>query len=192
MGAIVLNAIFSFHGRLGRLAFIGWTLAAIAVVFGVTLLFLLLGSVLAGSFSAAGAGPHILGIAMGLAAVIIGIWTTLALQAKRLRDMGFRPLTWILGATVVMMADQWLLTQFTVLRFFPPLQQYTPLGGFIAAAYMIMLLLWPSAEEPQAIAPQPPESRRPRTDLPAPASPTLLATPSQRQPRTEFGLRSRT
>ena len=186
----MLNAIFSFHGRLGRLAFIGWTVAATAVVLGVTLLFLMLGAALAGSFSAEGATPHILGIAMGLAAVIIGIWSALALQAKRLRDMGFRPLAWMLGITVVMMADQWLLTQFTDLRFFPPFQQYTPLGGFAAAAYMIVLLFWPSAEEPQADAPS--EPRRIRTEQPTPASPILLATPPHRQPRTEFGLRSRT
>jgi uncharacterized membrane protein YhaH (DUF805 family) len=169
----MLQAVFSFRGRLGRVAFLGWMAAATALVFVIAFLFLALGGVLAGTFSADGAGPHMLGMVMGVTAAAVGIWTTLALQTKRISDMGFRPLTWMLGVTVVMMADQWLLTQFTDLRFFPPFHQYTPLGGFAAATYMVVLLLWPSAEEPQAT---PSSAPRPTRTAPSPASATLLAT----------------
>lgn len=186
MGAIVLQAVFSFHGRLGRLAFLGWMAAATVLVFILAFTFIAFGAVLAGIFSAGGTGPQILGMAMGGTAAIIGIWTTLALQAKRIRDMGFRPLAWMAGVTVAMMADQWFLTQVTELRFFPPFAQYTPLGGFLAAAYMIVLLLWPSAEESEDIPVAP---RQDRTPGPSPMQRTVVAQPSH---RTEFGLRSRT
>ena len=154
----MLKAMFSFNGRLGRLAFIGWTLAATFLVFVITFSFLLFGSVLAGFFSAEGNGPYLLGTAMAFVALIIGLWTTLALQAQRIQDIGLRPLTWMLVVSIIMVSDQAFLTPLTDLRFFPPLAQYTPLGGFAATAYMIVLLCWPgvteATTEPEAAPPR--------------------------------------
>jgi uncharacterized membrane protein YhaH (DUF805 family) len=179
----MINAIFSFHGRLGRLAYLGWMGAAAIVVFVIAFLFLLLGGVLSGMFSPDGMGPQILGILMGFTAAVVGIWTTLALQAKRIRDLGFAPLPWMLGVSVLMMADQWLVTQITVVRFFWPLAQYTPLGGLVATIYMIVLVCWPSADAP----PSPAEA--PRKPEPSPVARRAAAKP--RNPnRTQFGLRS--
>src|SRR5207247_582691 len=132
-----------------------------------------------------GGGPRILGFLMAVTATVIGIWSTLALQAKRLRDIGFSPLKWMIGVTALLMADQWLLTHVTDLRFFPPLSQYTPLGGLVCAAYMVVLLLWPSAEESAAI-PGPPR----KDPVPEPSS-NRRAIPSQGSHRGQFGLRSR-
>ena len=175
----MLQAIFGFRGQLGRLAFLGWTGAATILVFVVTMVFLAAGGVLAGILPADGGGPRILGLSMAVAAFVIGIWSTLALQAKRLRDIGLGPLKWMIGVTALLMVDQWALTHVTDLRFFPPLSHYTPLGGLICVAYMIVLLLWPSAEE-SAATPEPP-----RKD-PAPESSS--ARPAI---RGQFGLRSR-
>jgi uncharacterized membrane protein YhaH (DUF805 family) len=176
-GAILFSAIFSFKGRLGRLAFLGWTAVATFLVFIIGVGFLLSGGVTAVFFSAVDSGPYILGVLMGLTAAVVGIWTTLALQAKRIRDMGFRPLPWMLSVSAVMIADQWLLTHLTDVRFFPPLAQYTPLGGLSAVAYMIVLLCWPSVEEPQTSMPVP------RQATPVPPAPA--------QGVSQFGLRSR-
>lgn len=180
----MLKAMFSFNGRLGRLAFIGWTLAATFLVFVITFSFLLFGILLAGFFSAEGNGPYLLGTAMAFVALIVGLWTTLALQAKRIQDIGLRPLTWMLLVSIIMVSDQAFLTPLTDLRFFPPLAQYTPLGGLAAAAYMIVLLCWPgvaeATTEPEAAAE--PERR--------PARPAISAPPRQSTRGPHFGLRN--
>ena len=186
----MLNAIFVFNGKLGRVAFLGWMLAATLLVFTITFVFLMLGGVLAGFLSAYGSGPYILGTAMALTALVIGIWSALALQTKRIRDMGYRPLTWMLVVSIVMMIDQWALTPLTDVRFFPPFAQYTPLGGLTAAAYLILLMCWPTAmdADPQAEpAPQPQSAKR---TVAPPPSPVLLANPTQAVGRIQFGLRN--
>jgi uncharacterized membrane protein YhaH (DUF805 family) len=179
----MLQAVFGFRGQLGRLAFLGWMAVATILVLVVSMLFLAAGAVLAGILPADGGAPRVLGMSMAVAAFVIGVWSTLALHAKRLRDMGFGPLKWMIGVTALMAADQWLLTQVTDLRFFPPLSQYTPLGGLVGAAYLMMLLLWPSADASAAI-PGPPR----KDPAPEPSS-TRPMIPSQVRP--QFGLRSR-
>jgi uncharacterized membrane protein YhaH (DUF805 family) len=185
MGAIVLQAVFSFHGRMGRVAFLGWSVAVTLLIVVVAFAFIAFGAVLARSFSVGGAGALALGILIGGAAVIIAIWISFALQVKRIRDMGFIPWPWVISITAVMLADQFLFTHYTQLRFFPPLAEYTPFGGFLTAVYTIVLLLWPSADESQDIAVAP---RVERTPNPSPARRTVVAQPSH---RAEFGLRSR-
>lgn len=140
---------------------------------------------LARIFSIRGTGPYILVMVMCGAAIIIGIWITLALQAKRIRDMGFNPWPWVIGVTAVMIADQFIFTHYTQLRFFPPLAEYTPFGGFLTAAYTIVLLLWPGADESQDI------SVAPRVERTPDSSPTRRTKVAQPSHRAEFGLRSR-
>ena len=86
----MINALFGFRGRLGRLAFLGWNLVGMILVGAITIAFLVLGTVLA-ALGVPSGGATILGVLMALTAGGAGIWMTLALLSKRVRDIGLAP-----------------------------------------------------------------------------------------------------
>jgi uncharacterized membrane protein YhaH (DUF805 family) len=91
--------LFSFEGRIGRLSYLGWSLVSMLVtaILGTALAFALFMS-----FARSMRGmkpdqilhqPSFWGVA-GILLVVVA-WPSLALAAKRLRDIGLPPLTWI-------------------------------------------------------------------------------------------------
>jgi uncharacterized membrane protein YhaH (DUF805 family) len=141
----MLATLFGFQGRLGRLPYLGWSVAAMFLLIAVVAFFLIVGIGLAGATSAYGAGPKILGGLMALTSMVVGAWTTLALSAKRIRDTGFAPLPVIIGFVLLSLVDALILTRLTGVRFFWPFAQYTPLGGLAGIAGTVFLFCWPSA-----------------------------------------------
>src|SRR5262245_32982319 len=138
----MLEALFFFTGRMGRLAYFGWNVAAIVLVTVASL-----GSGIFGVF-ALGSGASPVGLIAIIAPVfVLAVWVSVALMAKRLRDMGFSPWIWIVGVFLVIVVDQFLLTHFLRARFIPPFQDQTPFGGFVLTVFTILLLLWPPADE---------------------------------------------
>jgi uncharacterized membrane protein YhaH (DUF805 family) len=150
----MIDALFGFQGRLARLAFLGWNLAGMALVAVMAVAFLVLGAGLSGLLSGLHGAPAILGAITGLSCGVAGIWTTLALTTKRIRDVGLAPWPLIIGATAILMVDYYSLTRLTEVRFFAPFAKYTPLGGLFAVAWIAFLICWPSASEPVPDAPR--------------------------------------
>lgn len=146
---MIKDALFGFQGRLGRLAFLGWNLAAMALVAAIAVAFLILGAGLSQVLSPASGGPQILGVMTAVTAGGVGIWTALALTAKRVRDTGLAPLPWIAGAIILLTLDQTILTRFTELRFFAPFAGHTPLGGLLATGWFAFLVCWPDDASPR-------------------------------------------
>jgi len=142
----MINALFGFRGRLGRLAFLGWNLVGMILVGAITIAFLVLGTVLA-ALGVPSGGATILGVLMALTAGGAGIWMTLALLSKRVRDIGLAPLPLLIGAIALLALDDTVLTRFTDLRFFSPFARQTPLGGLLATGWFIFLICWPGRSE---------------------------------------------
>jgi uncharacterized membrane protein YhaH (DUF805 family)/TPR repeat protein len=146
---MIKDALFKFQGRLGRLAFLGWNLAAFALVGAIIVAFLALGAGLSLVLSRSSGGPQVLGVMMAVTAAGAGIWTALALTVKRVRDAGLAPWPVIIGATILLTFDYTILTRFTGVRFFSPFAGHTPLGGLLATGWFAFLVCWPSAGSPR-------------------------------------------
>jgi uncharacterized membrane protein YhaH (DUF805 family) len=146
----MIGALFGFQGRLARLAFLGWNLAAMALVAAIALAYLALGTGLSGLLSGIRGAPTFFGAATGLTCAAAGIWMTLALTTKRVRDIGLAPLPLVVAATAVLMVDHYSLTRLTELRFFPPFANYTPLGGLLAFTWLVLLICWPGKTMPES------------------------------------------
>jgi hypothetical protein len=71
----MIDALFGFRGYLGRLAFLGWNLAGMALVGAITVAFLILGAGLA-VVGVPSWGATILGLVMALTAGGAGICMT--------------------------------------------------------------------------------------------------------------------
>ena len=82
----MLAKLFSFRGRLTRLEFLGWSFAGGAILIVAAVLFMVLG-VVDGRMH-----PAVTGLIAIVAVFVAAIWCGLALQVKRIRDMGFSPL----------------------------------------------------------------------------------------------------
>jgi uncharacterized membrane protein YhaH (DUF805 family) len=88
----IFEVLFSSQGRMGRLAFLGYSVLNILVMIAL--------AIASAALWQGGAGPHaILGILIALAAIIAIMWSGIALTIKRLHDMNFTGLhvIWILG-----------------------------------------------------------------------------------------------
>jgi uncharacterized membrane protein YhaH (DUF805 family) len=141
----IKDALFGFQGRMGRLAFLGWNLAALVLVGAIAVAFLILGAGLSLVLSRSSGGPQFLGVMMAVTAAGAGIWTALALTVKRVRDTGLAPWPVIIAATLLLMLDYTILTRFTGVRFVSPFSGYTPLGGLLATGWLVFLVCWPGA-----------------------------------------------
>ena len=181
----MLAKLFSFHGRLTRLEFLGWSFAATFIFIGAAILFIVLG-VIDGRMNAA-----VTGLIAILAVVVAAMWSGLALQVKRVRDMGFSPLMVIGGLMVFEVIDTLMLRRFVHLSFFPG-GLHTAVGELTQLAFIGVLLFWPSAgrgggwrEEPDDAAPVAPQASAPRPSM------ARASLPQPGAPRREFGLRTR-
>jgi uncharacterized membrane protein YhaH (DUF805 family) len=144
---LVLEKLFWFGGRMGRLSFFGWSCAGAAISFVVALVLIILEMLMSGSSHRISANPHDQGYLVTGGTIIVGFWISLALQTKRLRDMGRDPFVWIVGVWTVLLFDQYVLTLYTAARNSSfSFGVYTPFGGLVSAAYSIFLLFTPSAE----------------------------------------------
>jgi uncharacterized membrane protein YhaH (DUF805 family) len=142
--SVIENALFGFRGRSGRLAFLGWNLAALVLVGAIVVAFLILGAGLSYVLSPSSGAPAVLGVMMAVTAGGAGIWAALALTVKRVRDTGLAPLPVIIGATILLTLDYYILARFTGVRFFSPFASHTPLGGLLATGWFVFLICWPS------------------------------------------------
>jgi uncharacterized membrane protein YhaH (DUF805 family) len=186
----VLAKLFSFRGRLTRLEFLGWSFAAVFIFTIGAVLIMTLG-VIDGRMNAA-----VTGIIVVLAVLIAAVWSGLALQVKRVRDMGFSPLLVIGGLFAFEFIDTLVLRHFVHLSFFP-LSLHSAVGELAQLAFIGVLLFWPSAsgdsrlyDEPDDVAPVAAQASTPRPSM----APQTMAGPSLAQPggaRREFGLRTR-
>jgi uncharacterized membrane protein YhaH (DUF805 family) len=179
----VLAKLFSFRGRLTRLEFLGWSVAAILLLVVITVV-LVAASVIGAKELGAGVGAGALGLIMGLAMAIAYIWCGLALAAKRIRDIGWSPLIVITSLILFEIIDMVILTRLIPVRYLWPLDQHTIVGGVVNLAYLGALLFWPS-QDTDASPAEP--SARTAPSAPRPSMPM----PSARAPRREFGLRTR-
>ncbi|HXO70063.1 MAG TPA: DUF805 domain-containing protein, partial [Bradyrhizobium sp.] len=146
---MIKDALFKFQGRLGRLAFLGWNLAALALVAAIVVAFLILGAGLSLVLSPSSGGPQVLGLMTVVTGAGAAIWTTLALTVKRVRDTGLAPWPVTIGAILLLMVDYAFLTRFTDVRFFSPFAGQTPLGGLLATGWFAFLVCWPGAAAPR-------------------------------------------
>jgi TPR repeat protein len=142
---MIKDALFGFRGHMGRLAFLGWHLAALVLVGAITVAFLILGAGLSRVLSPSSGGPQVLGVMTAVTAGGAGIWASVALTAKRIRDTGFAPWPPIIAVIILLTLDQIILARFTDVRFFSPFAGHTPLGGLLATGWFAFLVCWPSA-----------------------------------------------
>jgi uncharacterized membrane protein YhaH (DUF805 family) len=144
----MLTALFSFRGRLSRLAYLGWSCAAMALTAAIGVAFILLGAMSAHRFSASGRGPAALGTLMAATMTIAAGWSGLALAARRIRDAGYEPLVVIAIFLGLAALDSLVITRLTDIRFFRPFDNQTPFGGILCTTYFLLLTLWPSVSDP--------------------------------------------
>jgi uncharacterized membrane protein YhaH (DUF805 family) len=142
---MIRNALFGFRGSLGRLAFLGWNLAAMVAVGAIAVAFLILGAGLSIVLSPSGGSPQVLGVMIAVTTGGAGIWTALAVTVKRVRDTGLAPWPVVIGVTLLLTFDYIILARFTGVRFFWPFGGHTPLGGLLATGWFAFLVCWPSA-----------------------------------------------
>jgi uncharacterized membrane protein YhaH (DUF805 family) len=181
----VLAKLFSFHGRLTRLEFLGWSFGATFIFIGAAVLFIVLG-VSDGRMNAA-----VTGLIAILALVVAAVWSGLALQVKRVRDMGLSPLLVIGGLMAFEVFDTLVLRHVVHLSFLPG-GLHTAVGELAQLAFIGVLLFWPSAgrgggsyEEPSDVAPTTPQTSTLRPAM------SRSSMPQPGAPRREFGLRTR-
>jgi uncharacterized membrane protein YhaH (DUF805 family) len=185
----VLDKLFSFRGRLSRLQFLGWTIA-LAVIFTVGTVVLVTTGVVSGQMLHARSSPGAIGLAAGLAMLILYLWSGLALQVKRIRDIGLSPLLVIVGLMIFSFIDGLILSRYLHFRLWP-FQHQATISGLVNLAFMGMLLFWPGEGDddapraaPRDVAPMAPQPSVPR--------PTIsMSLPQPGAARREFGLRTR-
>ena len=86
----MLAKLFSFRGRLTRLEFLGWSVAATLLLVVITVV-LMAASVIGAKDLRAGVGAGVLGLIIALVMAVAYLWCGLALAAKRIRDIGWSP-----------------------------------------------------------------------------------------------------
>jgi uncharacterized membrane protein YhaH (DUF805 family) len=142
----MFDALFGFGGHLGRLAYLGWSIALVglAAVVGVATAVISIPLIMV--------FPP-LGVLAALPLVVFSVWSSLALMTKRIRDIGLPPLAVIGAVFLVQLIDTVAIARLTDMRFFAPFEYSTPLGAFVTAAFTVFLLLWPSEDLPSTGAP---------------------------------------
>jgi uncharacterized membrane protein YhaH (DUF805 family) len=144
----MLEKLFWFGGRLGRLAYFGWSFASVAVAVVIALVLILLAAPVATNSAKVFANPRDIGYVAIIGTSIVVLWMSLALQTKRLRDMGRDPFVWIVAVWTVLLLDHFVLTSYVAVRY-PSyvFSGYTPLGGILSIVYWVFLLFTPSADD---------------------------------------------
>jgi uncharacterized membrane protein YhaH (DUF805 family) len=166
----MLDAIFSFRGRLNRLQYFLGLLGLGGAVFVVIMLFFAFGglSVVVGGVSKLG----MLALA-ALPVLAAWIWITLSLQARRIRDIGWSPLL-VIGCWFAVGILDRLVAHASPGLSMAPLHQSTLLGGLINLAFAGVLLFWPGGADEDDFVPLLADEG-PAPARPAPAAPSALA-----------------
>ena len=191
----MLGAVFGFGGRLNRLQFffasLGLGLAVIVLL--VPMVFVL---VLhrAGGFSP-GVGVALL---LGVLAILVALWTSLSLQARRIRDIGWNPLLVIPGDIALQVADQLVARAMPHLALGPHRTE-TLVGALVNLGLALCLLFWPGQGGPAQSAPPATSAKAPKPPKAGKAEPSSAAAPivaarpaanwAIEGPRTTFGRR---
>ncbi len=202
----MLESLFSFSGRMGRLSYFLWTLALVAIAipfnFAVSLVVMLVVGITAG---VQGMASPVLIATLTVVLSVPSLWAGLALATKRTRDLGIAPGLAVVGLVAVCALDLAVVGRLTPVRFVWPYHHFTPVFGMAATVFYLVLLLWPGYEPapeaaprglfPDEPAPRPdPVPREPRT-LPAldpvPVGAGTLAAFREAGARPAFGRRGR-
>lgn len=201
----MLSAMFSFHGRIGRMQYFLRCMAlgaAIGVVVVIGCVSLIGGGGLEAlrSGQAPAAGSLVLIALLALIALPAALWSSFSLQARRFRDIGWNPVVVIPAWIVVDLID------IIVAKAMPALavggeHQGTPIGGLVGLVLGGALLFWPGAGGgDETYAPPPLEPRDPvdrfranptpkPTPVRGPAPARAMAPVQAAAPVTGFGRR---
>ena len=177
----MLAKLFSFHGRMTRLEYLGWTIVSLVIVAIITAVLMFAGLMAAIGLHAGKGQAFAAGLVVGVPMLVIAVWSGFAITAKRVRDMGLSPLL-VIGALIVFdIIDLLVLKRLTPVRFYWPLAEHTMAGGIVNIAYLAALLLWPGQGDDAG-------PRSPADDLPLL---TIQPTIRPDAPRGAFGMRAR-
>ncbi len=188
-------AVFGFGGRLNRLRYF-LSCLALGGVFGVLVVMAVIGVLAGHSGGAPASEEDLLKAFLPLAIFAIPVcgaylWVSLALQARRIRDIGWNPLYVIPGWIGLMIVDRGVALAVPSLALIP--HNGTLLGSLFNLAMGGALLFWPSAGpiEPRSPAeinwdvPDEPRARAPvaaRRLMPAKVSAPIVAEPARAAP----------
>jgi uncharacterized membrane protein YhaH (DUF805 family) len=144
-GQVVLGWLFDFRGRIGRARFVAGLSLAILGTGGLLLVTALAAAVL-----------HWRDSTIAVAAFVVFaplFWSILALEVKRLRDIGL-PVLLLPAVIVLNFADHFLAVR-TGWRFLWPDDPSSPVSGVVNVALLFALLAWPGrpVDEPARGAP---------------------------------------
>jgi uncharacterized membrane protein YhaH (DUF805 family) len=192
----MLDKLFSFRGRLNRVEFFCWSLAA-GVIFIVMAVVLVVAGVRGLS---TGSSPGVTGLLLIVAMAIAYFWCGFALQAKRIRDIGLSPVMVIVGLMLFSMFDAAVLSRIFHFKLWS-LSPNTGIAGLVNLAYIGMLFFWPGQIQERRLRdlwPDEPDPARPVVAQPSAAPPPSLQPARLQQAitrpngaRREFGLRTR-
>ena len=176
----MLDAVFSFRGRINRIQYF---LGGLGLAFTVTVIAVVAIVGLVGARGVAGIMQAMLPLA--LVALVVGpvyLWVAFSLQARRFRDMGWNPLYVIPGWIVAEVAVR-IATFGAASLMMDGLVVTMVINLFMSAC----LLFWPG----QADAGSTPPTKTTRTPPPRPLPRTTVATAGQdlNAARSGFGRR---
>jgi len=161
----MLEALFSFHGRINRLRyFLSCLGLGVAIAAPFVLIFGLMGH--------GGGGALIVMGLLALPALVAFLWSSLSLQARRIRDIGWEPLYVIPGLFSVGIFD-FLLAHVVPALSIGPAHHQTFIGLFVNICMGGVLLFWPgkSDDGPAAVSRASRQAPRP----PSPSMPPISA-----------------
>lgn len=179
----MLSAMFSFHGRIGRMQYFLRSMAlgaAIGVVAVIGCVSLIGGGgleALRNGQAPAGGSLVLIGL-LALVALPAAFWSSFSLQARRFRDIGWNPIIVMPAWIVVDMID------FIVAKAIPAMavgkeHQGTAFGALVGLVLGGSLLFWPGGGEGgETYAPPPPEPRDPVDRFRAKPAPAPVRDPA--------------
>jgi uncharacterized membrane protein YhaH (DUF805 family) len=179
----MLSAMFSFHGRIGRMQYFLRSMAlgaAIGIVVAIGCASLVGGGgleALRNGQPPAG-GSLVLIALLALIALPAAFWSSLSLQARRFRDIGWNPIFVMPAWIAVDMID------FIMAKAVPAMavgrgHHATAIGALVGLALSGSLLFWPgNGEGGETYAPPPPEPRDPVDRFRAKPAPTPVRDPA--------------
>lgn len=134
----MLDWLFSFRGEIGRVRY----LAGFSLLLVMTIV-VMVAATLLGAAAAPLRSPLLTtGLAVVLAA--LAYWSTMALAARRLRDIGLNPWLVLGGLFLLGVAERFLPFGLPDLAWLEPMA--TPVSGLIGSLVLAGMLLWPGKD----------------------------------------------